>query len=243
MPDAAQAVHDIQHDARRTGSVAGERADERQGVGLLALCEPGDVGKVAVGDVLQAAGHARRLVLLQVGHVDDLGERLGDQPRQVRTRVVFAEEARFDVRFRIVVENRTARSLYRVNIHAFGQVLAVAHALQLVVETLVHPDLFGRHADGDQVLGDARHHFGSRTDLRRSRAVHLDADHVFGRNKPRPGVFRAGIAGERLHPGRQHLLDHFPVHLGGGGIDGVLGMDSNHLARIRSRHPRLRRML
>src|ERR1019366_4281813 len=128
-------------------------------------------------------------------------------------RIVFAEETGFHVSLRIVVENRATRSFHGINVHPRGQVLAVPHALQLVVKTLVPPDFFGRHADGNQIFGDARHYFGAGTDLGGSRAVHLDADHVFGRNEARPGVFGAGIAGERLHPADKHLLDHCLIHL------------------------------
>ena len=39
------------------------------------------VGKTTVRDILQAAGDARGAVVLHVGHVDDLGEPLGNQPR------------------------------------------------------------------------------------------------------------------------------------------------------------------
>src|ERR1039458_1550758 len=89
-----------------------------------------------------------------------------------------------------------------------------------------------------QVLSEAVGHDGTMMAALSSSSP--DADHVFGRNEARPGVFGAGIARQRLHAAGEHLLDQFPIHLAGACVDRVLGMDSDHLARITPGHPGLR---
>jgi hypothetical protein len=76
MPDAPQAVHDLQNRSRAHRLDCGERADEGVGVGLAVEMRSGDIREAAIRYVLQAAGDASRSVILHVRNVDDLGELL-----------------------------------------------------------------------------------------------------------------------------------------------------------------------
>ena len=92
MPHAAQSVHDVKHDLRGNRLDRGQRADEAVGIGLLPAVRAVHVREMAVGDILQEARDTRGAVLLHVGYVDNLRQRLGDQAHQKRTRVFLAEK-------------------------------------------------------------------------------------------------------------------------------------------------------
>ena len=93
----------------RSGSTRASVPMKRQRLGLRVVVRARDVVELAVGDVLQAAGHAGRAVVLHVRHVDDLRELLGDHPDQVRARVVLAEEVGLDVDVRVEAEPGVGR--------------------------------------------------------------------------------------------------------------------------------------
>ena len=77
----------------RTGSVDASAPINVLRVGLLEAVGAVHIREVTVRDVLQTARNARRLVLLRIRHVDDLGQFLRHEPHQVRSRIFLAEEA------------------------------------------------------------------------------------------------------------------------------------------------------
>ena len=163
------------------------------------------VGEIAVGDILQAAGDARRAVVLHVGHVDDLGEALRDQAHQVGAGVLFAEEVDLHVGGGIVAGDPAAQRFGGLDVHPGGDVAVVVDRIHLVLEALVDPHLRGLHAHHAEIAHDFRHDFRRGHDARRARAVDLDADHVLRADEARPSVARVAVAGEGAHAARHHF--------------------------------------
>ena len=62
----------------------------------------GNIAEIPVRDVLQTACHTGSAVVLHVGNVDDLRQRIGGQTYKVRACVVLAEKRDIHVRERIV---------------------------------------------------------------------------------------------------------------------------------------------
>src|SRR5437016_922927 len=200
---------------------------------------PRHVGKTAVRDILQTAGDASGPVVLHIGYVDDLGAPLGNHVRKVGARIFLAEEIHVHVRVRIVVDDRSTPAFGGPDVHAGRDEPVVMHRIHLVLEALIDPDLLRLHAHESQVAHDLRHHFGSRHNARRTRAVYLDAHHVRGCEKARPAVARIFVTGERAHALRNHFTHCRDVYLLGIRIDGFLGVHLSHFARIEPRHARM----
>ena len=201
------------------------------------------VGEAAVGDVLQAAGHAGRPVILHVGDVDDLRQPARHQPHDVRPRVLFAEEIRLEVGGRIVaaVVDVPVGALGRDDLDALWQVRRVVALVHLVLKPLVHVDLRHRDADARQLAHDFGHDLVRGDAVRIAAAVDLDADDVRRFEEAPPGVSRRAGARQRAHALRHHLAHDRVVCLAGRGVDGFGRLDRHHAARIRARHPGSRR--
>src|SRR5215472_2250680 len=118
VPDAPQAIHDLQRSDRAQRFDHRQSSDEGERVGLLIAMRAGHVAEVSVGNVLEAPGDAGCAVILHIRNVDDLGKAFGDEANQVRARILFAEEIDLDVSARIIVGHLAARVFGGDNIHA-----------------------------------------------------------------------------------------------------------------------------
>ncbi len=121
-------------------------------------------------------------------NIDDFRERLRCGTEQIRARIFFSEEIRLDIRKWIVAENRAA-PLFRPNdMHALWHMRTKVDDAHLIREPVVDIDLFGSDARRRQTVDDGRYQFRMRVDLRRSRAIHFDSNHIARRNELRPGI-------------------------------------------------------
>src|SRR5437867_3559518 len=188
LPYASQAVHDLEHGLRAQRFYGRERADKRIRMRLRSHMRASYIGKIAVRDVLETSGHARRAVVFHVGHVDDLGESLGHQPDKVRARVFLAEEIHLHVSARIVAEHAATRRFHGNNVDALRNMTLVMHALQLIQEALIDVDLFRLDSHDAEVTYDLAHYFRSRHDVGRARAVHFDTHYIIRTDEARPGI-------------------------------------------------------
>ena len=172
-----------------------------------------DVVERAVGEVLQAAGHARRVVLFHHRQVDDLGHFRRDDLAEIRTRLAFAEAIHLAEDLAIVAAVRLAVGgpflIEADHAHAGRHQRVIPVHFQLIRVAVVDDDPRVRHADRVQRADHFAQQRDLRGGLRRARRIDLDADDVGLVEEAGPGVLRARVAGEGEHAARDHLAHRF----------------------------------
>ena len=193
--DGADAVHDVQHRFRSQRSDAAHHRNHGVGVGLGVHVGPRDVVERAVGQVLQAAGHARRVVLFQAGQVDDLGGFARHDAGQVGPGLALAETIHLAIDLGVVAAAvDVARSLHRPALiepddtDACRHLRVIAVDLELIRVPVVDDDVAVRHTGAIQ-RGDHLAQQGDRGHRGRgARGIDLDRDDVGRHDEARPGV-------------------------------------------------------
>src|SRR5579872_1492362 len=166
-----------------------------------------DVGEIPVGDILEAARDTRRLVILDVRHVDDFREAIGYHTDHVRACVFLAEEIDFNIGSWIVAGDGAARVFDGVDVRAGWNEALIVQLHDLIGKTFVYENVPGRDAGGNQVFSNGSDYFGRRTDARSARAVELDSYDIAGVEEAAPGIAFGFRAGQHPHSARHHLAN------------------------------------